>query len=195
MSRLFPGTSPAGIIPAMFRPQFLVALTTLALLAGCSQPGDESGPGGASGAGVGGQVSGSGGQSGGASGRGGSPGGGGGSTADGGSAGGAGPAGTGGGSAGAGGGNASSCAAVTTLDACDARSDCHAVFRDEGVCDCAPSGCCTQFLRCADGDRAVCAATVLCRVATPYCEPPYVVSYAGSCYEGCARASECMATP
>jgi hypothetical protein len=85
---------------------------------------------------------------------------------------------------------------LTTLAACDARGDCHAVFEDSGACDCATSGCCAHFVRCADGDRATCTpGALLCKAATPYCESPYVVSYAGSCYEGCVRSLECISTP
>ncbi len=106
-----------------------------------------------------------------------------------------GSSGTGGGGGAAGGGG-SACASVTTLEACDARGDCHAVFQDLGICDCAAPGCCTHFVRCAAGDRARCmSGAVLCDIVTPYCEPPYTVSYTDSCYEGCARASECMEVP
>jgi hypothetical protein len=84
------------------------------------------------------------------------------------------------------------CADVTTLEECDARTDCHSVFQDLQDCRCAAVGCCTRFLACADGDRAQCKATnVLCKIATPYCEGPYVVSYTAVCYEGCVRATEC----
>ena len=110
-----------------------------------------------------------------------------------------GTAGTGGGSqgtAGAGGGTGGACMAATTVAACDTRSDCHAVFRDEGTCDCAAPGCCTHFVHCADGDRARCTSgVVLCDALTPDCEGPYVVGYIEGCYEGCVRASECMLTP
>jgi hypothetical protein len=98
-----------------------------------------------------------------------------------------------GGAAGQGGGGAPGCAALTTLQTCDARSDCHAVFEDLGTCGCGSPGCCAHFARCADGDRASCTpAALLCKAAQPFCEQPYVVGYVGSCYEGCVRASECM---
>jgi hypothetical protein len=83
------------------------------------------------------------------------------------------------------------CADVTTLAECDARTDCHSVFVDMQNCRCAALGCCAHFSRCADGDLANCKGPVVCKLATPYCEGPYVVSYASACYEGCARATEC----
>ena len=83
------------------------------------------------------------------------------------------------------------CADVTTLDACDARTDCHAVFVDLQNCKCAALGCCAHFSRCADGDRANCNGPVACDALTPHCEGPYVVSVANACYEGCVRATEC----
>ena len=120
---------------------------------------------------------------GGAGGRGGAGGGGG----DGGQGGGAG----GGGSGGAGGGGVP-CADATTLEECDARSDCHSVFVDPRNCACAALGCCARFARCADGDRARCTGgAIACDALTPYCELPYVVSYTQSCYEGCVRATAC----
>jgi hypothetical protein len=104
-----------------------------------------------------------------------------------------------GGSAGSGGGGsggATACSSVTTLDACDARGDCHAVFQDPGTCGCAGLGCCARFSRCAAGERADCTPDgIACEMATPHCESPYTVSYTGVCYEGCVRASECMGAP
>jgi len=101
----------------------------------------------------------------------------------------------GGGSGGsaAGGSTGGACASVTTLEACDARSDCHALFEDPGNCRCAALGCCARFSRCADGDRALCTSgAVLCDALTPHCEGPYVVSYTDFCYDGCVRATECL---
>jgi hypothetical protein len=84
------------------------------------------------------------------------------------------------------------CASVTTLAACDARTDCHSVFVDPGTCRCGAVGCCAHFSRCADGGKASCKGTPLCQIATPYCEAPaFVVSYTANCYEGCVRSSEC----
>jgi len=83
------------------------------------------------------------------------------------------------------------CAQVTTLDACEARTDCHSVFQDPGTCGCAGSGCCAHFSRCADGDKAACTGTPLCKIATPFCESPYVVAHTGSCYEGCVQKKDC----
>jgi hypothetical protein len=83
------------------------------------------------------------------------------------------------------------CADVTTLAECDARTDCHSVFVDPQNCRCAALGCCSHFLRCADGDLANCKGPAACDSLTPHCEGPYVVSFANACYEGCVRATEC----
>jgi hypothetical protein len=85
------------------------------------------------------------------------------------------------------------CTQVTTRDACEARSDCHSVFVDPHTCACAALGCCAQFSRCADGDKATCKAPtgLACGAATPYCESPYVVSYTATCFEGCVQQTDC----
>jgi hypothetical protein len=84
------------------------------------------------------------------------------------------------------------CALATTADECDARPGCHSVFFDPHNCRCAQVGCCARFSRCADGQLALCNSTNLaCLIQQPYCEGPYVVSYAGSCYEGCVRMTAC----
>ena len=85
------------------------------------------------------------------------------------------------------------CAQVTTKDACEQRSDCHSVFVDPHNCACAALGCCAQFSRCADGDKATCkpSSGVVCGAAQPYCEGPYVVSYTSTCYEGCVQSTDC----
>jgi len=89
---------------------------------------------------------------------------------------------------------ATDCSLITTQDACDASTACHSVFVDPGTCDCAEPGCCTSFLRCADGDLADCKGeNIACLLPTPNCEgPAYVVSYANSCYEGCVVPSDCL---
>jgi hypothetical protein len=87
---------------------------------------------------------------------------------------------------------AGACATATTAAECDARATCHSVFIDPGTCGCAISGCCAHFSRCADGKQANCKNTGLaCALAQPYCESPYVVSYANACYEGCVRMTDC----
>lgn len=83
------------------------------------------------------------------------------------------------------------CSSVTTLADCEARSDCHSVFFDPGTCGCAAAGCCAHFQKCVDGDKAACAGTVACTIVKPYCELPYVVSFSGSCYEGCVKQTDC----
>jgi hypothetical protein len=88
------------------------------------------------------------------------------------------------------------CVEADTLEACDARPDCHPVFHDPQDCDCSGLGCCAKFLRCADGAQALCGdLPVSCDIAVPYCEGPlYVVSYTPGCYEGCVRAPDCAPT-
>jgi hypothetical protein len=84
------------------------------------------------------------------------------------------------------------CDAVTTLDGCEARTDCHSVFVDPGTCGCAAVGCCAHFSRCVAGDKAKCTPpTLLCRVATPFCEGTFVVAYTDSCFEGCVQKKDC----
>ena len=84
------------------------------------------------------------------------------------------------------------CAQLATQTACDVRSDCHSVFLDQGNCECSAVGCCTRFDRCADGGKANCMGPALCKSLTPKCEGPnYVLSYTGSCYEGCVHPSAC----
>ena len=152
----------------------------------CTATGWRCGSGGNQGhGGTGGQGGGAG--TGGSGGGGGSNGGAGGGTAGA----GGGTAGTGGGTAGAG-GTGVPCSAVATLETCDARSDCHAVFTDPHNCACAALGCCARFSRCADGASARCTnAGIACEAPVPYCESPYVVSYTATCYEGCVRATAC----
>jgi hypothetical protein len=134
----------------------------------------------------------------------------GGATGTGGAAGSTGTGGGSGGSTGTGGGNGGSsgvggrggaggadgsggCSQVTTLQACDARADCHSVFFDPQTCGCASVGCCAHFSSCADGDLAQCKNTaVACTIPTPHCEGTYVIGYSGLCYEGCVRATDCM---
>jgi hypothetical protein len=84
------------------------------------------------------------------------------------------------------------CSTVTTEAVCNARTDCHSVFVDPGTCGCNAVGCCAHFLWCADGAKASCGGMPLCQVVAPHCEAPaFVVSYTGSCFEGCVRPSEC----
>jgi hypothetical protein len=86
---------------------------------------------------------------------------------------------------------AATCNQITTQAACDIRGDCHSVYVDPGTCGCASPGCCAHFDHCADGGKANCTGPALCKAATPFCEAPYVVSYTGSCYEGCVHQNEC----
>jgi hypothetical protein len=85
------------------------------------------------------------------------------------------------------------CAQETSVEACDARTDCHSVFVDPRTCGCAALGCCAHFERCAEGKIAKCTAPggLGCEIAEPYCEGPYVIAYTDICYEGCVRQTEC----
>lgn len=84
------------------------------------------------------------------------------------------------------------CANAADLATCDARPDCHPVFRDPGTCACAQPGCCMMFTACADGAHAACDGMPLCEIPTPYCEGDYVVGHTQTCYEGCVRKSDCL---
>ena len=86
------------------------------------------------------------------------------------------------------------CASLTTLEACEASTNCHSVFVDPGTCGCAAIGCCAKFSSCANGDKALCTepAPIACDRVTPHCEgPAYVISYTPSCYEGCVQSKDC----
>ena len=84
------------------------------------------------------------------------------------------------------------CAGQNTLELCDARTDCHAVFVNRQDCQCGGLGRCAQFLRCADGGKAKCSpGAIACDALAPYCEGQYVVAYTDACYEGCVRMTEC----
>jgi hypothetical protein len=83
------------------------------------------------------------------------------------------------------------CSQATTSEACQARSDCHAVYDDPRNCTCLALGCCARFHQCADGAKATCSGDPQCERMAPYCEGPYVVSYTATCYEGCVLAGIC----
>lgn len=84
-----------------------------------------------------------------------------------------------------------SCGQLGTQQACEQRSDCHAVFEDPRDCACAALGCCARFKQCATGGLAQCSGTVAFNTASPYCEGPYVVAYANGCFEGCVAKTDC----
>ena len=86
------------------------------------------------------------------------------------------------------------CAQATTLEACEARPDCHSVFTDPGpeTCRCSEIGCCAQFSRCTEGALANCAGPAICDSVTPYCdEPAYVLAHVDACFEGCVKPEDC----
>jgi hypothetical protein len=54
------------------------------------------------------------------------------------------------------------------------------------------SGCCMHFNRCADGGHANCSGgPIACAGAARSCAPPYALSYANNCFEGCVLQTEC----
>jgi hypothetical protein len=93
-------------------------------------------------------------------------------------------------SGGGGQGGASDCAGATTLEACDALPDCHAVFQSP-LCDCQPAGCCASFVRCGDGATG-CDGPISCTIASPGCDGPYSPELVNGCYTGgCVRSGQC----
>jgi len=89
--------------------------------------------------------------------------------------------------------SSAACSTATTQADCEARNDCHAVFVDPGTCECAAPGCCTRFSYCAKGAKADCTEPTAfsCTIMAPFCEDPYVLAYAGGCYEGCVLETQC----
>jgi len=83
------------------------------------------------------------------------------------------------------------CSEVKTEETCAGRADCHPVFVDANVCNCATPGCCMMFDRCADGAHADCKGPALCKMMEPPCGTTYVIAYQESCYEGCVRPTDC----
>jgi hypothetical protein len=65
---------------------------------------------------------------------------------------------------------------------------------DPGNCTCSASGCCARFDHCASEANVYCNGAIACKTSTPYCEPPYAVSYVDGCYEGCVRQSVCISS-
>lgn len=78
---------------------------------------------------------------------------------------------------------------------CDASAGCHAVYVDSDVCGCPTPGCCATFLRCAWGPADCAGLDLSCRAQAPLCQGPYVISYEGTCYEGCALREACNPAP
>lgn len=87
------------------------------------------------------------------------------------------------------------CTEVTAQSDCEARTDCHSVFEDSPLCACVTPGCCATFQRCANGSSANCTGVTTCDMLEPFCQTPYVVSYAGLCYEGCVHQDDCNYLP
>lgn len=75
---------------------------------------------------------------------------------------------------------------------CSVTLECHQIYEDSPICDCAEPGCCMQFVVCNPGTSAVChRQPVSCRRMEPVCGDGYEVSYEAECYEGCARTGDC----
>lgn len=76
--------------------------------------------------------------------------------------------------------------------ACRAEGECHGVYAYDEPCLCDAPGCCMRFERCAEGRYTDCeGADLLCEITPPFCDPPFVVSFEGICYEGCVRPDAC----
>lgn len=93
------------------------------------------------------------------------------------------------------GGTPTRCSDITAQTECDARSDCHSVFKDPRTCACTALGCCARFVGCADGGKASCTGPALCDMVEPYCEGPYVIAFRNNCYEGCVKQTDCALPP
>jgi hypothetical protein len=89
------------------------------------------------------------------------------------------------------------CSQVMTRDGCDQRTDCHSVLSDASeLCDCSTPDCCVGFIRCADGDKAMCLPPpVACKSVAPYCGPGFALSYTDTCYDGCVVVKDCDQLP
>jgi hypothetical protein len=78
---------------------------------------------------------------------------------------------------------------------CEAAADCHPVYSTIDPCptDCAGDFCCVQFARCETG-KAQCLpkGAGACTISPVVCHPPFVLSYANSCEDGCVRAGDCQ---
>jgi hypothetical protein len=85
------------------------------------------------------------------------------------------------------------CSSVTDQLSCAARIDCHPVFNKCPTCDCPATGCAVDYFVCASGGKASCQApTSVCGAEPPPCEAHgYVLSWVGTCFEGCVLPSEC----
>lgn len=87
------------------------------------------------------------------------------------------------------------CPPCEDLPEADCRQDfgCHRVFGQVvEECWCDGLGCCHEFTGCREGAQADCRGENLaCRRVAPFCEGPYVISYEGTCYEGCVLAEDC----
>jgi hypothetical protein len=88
-------------------------------------------------------------------------------------------------------GGQGTCSEEKTAAACDARSDCHSLFMDSNLCNCAEPGCCMIFERCTDRAQADCRGPAMCKMMPPTCGTDYVVAYLETCYEGCVHPTDC----
>jgi hypothetical protein len=78
------------------------------------------------------------------------------------------------------------CDEVKSLEACETRTDCHAVFVTED------NSANTHFARCNFGDQAMCRPAGLKGQTPPVCPgPTYVIAYVADGYEGCVKPKDC----
>ncbi len=72
------------------------------------------------------------------------------------------------------------CAGYADATTCAAVGGCHSIYDEQQA-----------FMHCADGAKAKCAGTVLCRAQPPACTGDQVVGYTSDCFEGCVRSVDC----
>jgi hypothetical protein len=86
------------------------------------------------------------------------------------------------------------CAALTTVDACDARSDCISIFSGSELCN--SNGCENHFGQCVERAEILCYDVAhVCPMDCPAfdrtCADGFVRAWQSCCEIGCQRAAEC----
>lgn len=75
---------------------------------------------------------------------------------------------------------------------CFGHSECHGLYREEGICDCAEPGCCMIFQRCDNPGSVNCDASgVTCRAPPPVCGEGFEAEVRGNCWGDCVRTQRC----
>jgi hypothetical protein len=87
------------------------------------------------------------------------------------------------------------CSDLTDAPSCEARLDCHSLFKENNECDCAEAFCCGgMFSSCATGKTTCAPSSGVVVEAPPYTcgASTYVYSYdPKGQIDGCTLASEC----